>query len=186
MRSSGSTPSRSPEPRFPLFLWIVGDDHPRACTGRRLARVGLVRTLDPRRSAPAGLLLDPHVPEPLSPEDRRLASAGISAVDCSWNRLGYLGRYPPGPLDAVPERRRRRLPYLLAGNPQHYGRLNELNTVEALAAALVVVGERGRAEELLGRVGAGGSFLELNAKLLSSYASAGSAEGIRSVELEFF
>ncbi len=186
MRSSGNTPSRSPDRQFPLYLWIVGDDHPRACTGRRLARVGLVQSLDNRRSRLHGLLLDPHVPTPLSRADRRLASAGISAVDCSWNRLGARGHYPAGPLDRVPAEHRRRLPYLLAGNPQHYGRFNELNTAEAFAAALTVVGARDQAEELLHRIGSGVSFFELNAELLTNYAAAPSAEAIGAVERDYF
>lgn len=186
MRSSGNTPSPSRKRGIPLYLWVAGDDHPKACTGRRLLRAGLVVPVESRRMRLPGLLLDPHAETPLSPVDRRQAANGLAAVDCSWNRLGARGGYPPGPLDGVPERLRRRLPWLLAGNPQHYGRLGELNTAEALAAALVVLGASAQARELIGAVGAGSSFFDLNRDLLQAYAEVGGPPGIRSVEQDYF
>lgn len=183
MRSSASTPSPSPEPAVPLFLWIVGEDHPRACTGRRLAAHHLVHVLPPRATAPAAILLDPHVDVPLSASDaRRTRRRGIAAVDCSWNRLGERGGYPTGGSDAFPPERRRRLPWLRAGNPQHYGRVGELNTAEALAAALYVIGVPDQADHLLDATGSGRSFPDLNSLLLREYAAAPDASGIRAVE----
>ncbi|MCI4336097.1 MAG: DUF367 domain-containing protein [Thermoplasmata archaeon] len=187
MRSSASTPSPSAESPVTLFLWIVGEDHPKACTGRRLAARGLVRTLAPRAASPAAILLDPHAADPISRADApRVHRAGLAAVDCSWNRLGERGRYPSGGSDSVPAERRRRLPWLLAGNAQHYGRLSELNTAEALAAALFVVGARQQAVTLLEATGAGRSFERLNAELLTRYAAAKDPEGVRQAESEFF
>ncbi len=186
MRSSGSTRSPSPEPPIPLYLWIAGEDHPRACTGRRLTAAGLVRRLDLRRGPPRGLLLDPHAPLPLSRADRALAAEGISAVDCSWNRLNERGGYPAGPVDRVPPERRRRLPLLLAGNPHHYGRVGELNTAEALAAALTVLGSPAQGRELLDRIGSGDGFLVLNRAPLSDYMTARSAEEVERAESEYF
>lgn len=183
MRSSASTPSPSPDAAVPLFLWIVGEDHPRACTGRRLAAHRLVRVLAPRATAPAAILLDPHAEQPLSPSDaHRVHRRGIAAVDCSWNRLGERGRYPSGRSDGFPPERRRRLPWLRAGNPQHYGRVGELNTVEALAAALYVLGRPAQADHVLDATGSGRSFPDLNSLLLREYAAATDADGIRAVE----
>jgi rRNA small subunit aminocarboxypropyltransferase len=183
MRSSGSTPSRSTDPAIPLFLWIVGDDHPRACTGRRLVRRGLVHPLDARHPAPRGLLLDPHAETPLSPADRPAGARGLSAVDCSWNRLSARGGYPSGPLDSVRPDHRRRLPWLRAGNAQHFGHLGELNTAEALAAALTILGERDRAQALLDAIGAGRSFLDLNTAWLTGYAAQPNAAAVRRLEV---
>ena len=183
MGSSGSTPSRSTDPAIPLFLWIVGDDHPRACTGRRLVRQGLVHAIDPRRPAPRGLLLDPHAEMPLSPADRPAGERGLVAVDCSWNRLSARGGYPHGPLDSVRTNRRRRLPWLRAGNAQHFGHVGELNTAEALAAALMILGEGGQARALLDGIGAGRSFLDLNDDWLSGYAAQPNAAEVRRLEV---
>ena len=186
MRSSGSTPSRSLERPLQLHLWLAGEDHPKACTGRRLLRAGLVQEIKGRSTPPRGLLLDPHATAVLSPADRGAVEEGLTAVDCSWNRLGSRGQYPSGPLDRVRPERRRRLPWLLAGNPQHYGRLGELNTVEALAAALVILRHPEQATRLLERTGSGRSFLDLNARLLDRYSMAGSADEVRSAEADLF
>ena len=188
MPSSRSTANPSPEPGIPLWLVLVGEDHPKACTGRRLLRAGLVREATAAR-APAArpILLDPRDRRPLSPADRvRAQSVGLLGVDCSWNRLDARGGYPRfgGWIDRISERRR--LPFLLAGNPQHFGRLGELNTAEAFAAALSVLGERERAESLLGRFSGGGAFFSLNRDPLASYALAEDAEAVRTAEREFF
>ncbi|HYK94179.1 MAG TPA: DUF367 domain-containing protein [Thermoplasmata archaeon] len=184
MPSSGSTRSPSADRSVPLYLWVAGDDHPKACTGRRLLRAGAALPVAP---APfRGLLLDPHSPVPLSRGDRGLARGGIAAVDCSWNRLGERGGYPAGPFDRVADRQRRRLPWMLAGNPQHFGRLGELNTAEALAAALWVLGRTGQARRVLDVVGAGDSFPSLNGELLSDYSLARGPTGIRRVEQDYF
>ncbi len=187
MGSSGSTPSRTAEPGPRLLLRVAGEDHPKACTGRKLLRLGLATRLDgPVGRGPAPVLLDPHAEVPLSRADRpRAEAAGILGVDCSWNRLGVRGGYP-GAAAADHRSVRRRLPYLLAGNPQHFGRLAELNTAEALGAALWIVGEPERARALLAGFPGGSAFLALNAGPLERYLGCGSAEEIRAVERDFF
>lgn len=107
-------------------------------------------------------------------------------VDCSWNRVAERGGLP----SAVPWLsrlgHRRRLPLLVAGNPQHFGRLAELNTAEAFAAALWVLGEPERARSLLGPFAGGPGFFELNREPLERYASAADADAVRAAEAEFF
>jgi rRNA small subunit aminocarboxypropyltransferase len=182
MRSSASTPSPPADGPIRLWLLVAGEDHPRACTGRKLLRRRWARRFAARRPAP--VLLDPHAPEPLSSADREQARAGgLLGIDCSWNRLAERGRLPErsgGPARSV----RRRLPYLVATNPQHYGRLSELNTAEALAAGLWILGERARAEALLDGFAGGRAFFTLNANALARYGSAPGAEEVRSAERE--
>ncbi|HXW66524.1 MAG TPA: DUF367 domain-containing protein [Thermoplasmata archaeon] len=188
MRSFGSTPSPPPSGAVPLFLVLVGDDHPRACTGRRLVRHGLVREFRAReRGGPAPVLLDPYAPRPLSPADApRAERAGIVAVDCSWNRLADRGRLLPPAAPGSSPLARRRLPLLIATNPQHYGRLAELNTVEALAAALALTGRPREAERLLAGFRGSEQFLVVNAERLSAYRAATSAEEVRAAERRLF
>lgn len=81
---------------------------------------------------------------------------------------------------------RRRLPYLLAGNPQHYGRLAELNTAEALAAALWILGEKERAQALLAGFSGGTEFFRINQVYLSRYAACTDGEAIRTAERDLF
>lgn len=187
MPSSRSTLNPFTDPLTPLFVRITGEDHPKACTGRRLLHQGQVtewKDLDSRGQTP--ILLDPRALQPLTPLDRpRAEASGLLVVDCSWNRLGRRGGFDPK-LKGLGRMPRRRLPWLLAGNPQHYGRVGELNTAEAFAAALDILGDRLRAERVLETFAGGPGFLALNARLLDAYRNARSEEELRSAEREFF
>jgi pre-rRNA-processing protein TSR3 len=184
MPSSASTRSlRSPPIR--LGIVVVGDDHARACTGRRLIRLGLaraIRSLPTRADRP--IVLDPFAERPLTPADRAHAEAGgLVAVDCSWNRLSATNARAPRS-GAGPGQRR--LPLLIATNPQHYGRLGELNTAEALSAGLFVLGRSDDASRLLAGFAGGPSFLEVNHERLRRYARASSVDDLLAAERALF
>jgi pre-rRNA-processing protein TSR3 len=194
MGSSASTRSRSAEPGpagssgLALYLVVAGEDHPRACTGRRLVRGGWVREIGARTHPGfSPVVLDPYAARPLCASDRELARAsGLLGVDCSWNRLSGRGRYPEaiGWLDRLP--RRRRLPLLRAANPQHYGRPSELTTAEAFGASLALLGEPERASRLLDGFAGGAAFLDLNRPLIERYLACPTAETILQVERTAF
>ncbi|MGA7922509.1 MAG: DUF367 domain-containing protein [Thermoplasmata archaeon] len=163
---------------------MAREDHPKACTGRRLIRQGLVKEVV---SAHVGLektiLLDPGAPHPLSHEDApRAHTHGILAVDCSWNRLAERGSYPTTTPWLARHGHRRRLPWLVATNPQHYGRFGELTTAEAFGAALAVIGETGLATRLLDGFAGGRAFFEVNGARLTSYARAPTVAKMSRVE----
>jgi pre-rRNA-processing protein TSR3 len=188
MRSSASTPSPPADGEIPLYLVRVGDDHPKACTGRRLLDRRLA-TAPPARSrrAARALLLDPYAPTPVSAADAALARrGGVIVVDCSWNRLSDRGRFEPGTVPGAGGAAHRRLPWLLAANPQHYGRLAELNTVEALAATLHLLGEAPRARALLEGFSGGPGFFTINAEALAAYSAATNADEVRAAERRRF
>jgi rRNA small subunit aminocarboxypropyltransferase len=188
MPSSGSTRSRSPDREIPLLLLFSGEDSPRACTGRRLLHAGLAREVSPGRPPrPGPVLLDPHAERPLGPGDRAAAHrGGLLIVDCSWNRLGARGGFPVAApwLDRVEVRRR--LPFVLAANPQHFGRLGELTTAEAAAAGLYLLGEPDRARALLGRFRGGLGFFELNASALARYTGSSTVDQLRAAETALY
>ncbi|HEV2166975.1 MAG TPA: DUF367 domain-containing protein [Thermoplasmata archaeon] len=188
MRSSGSTPSPPGEDGLRLFLILSGEDHPRACTGRFLVRTGRVKVL--RQHPPAGrapVLLDPHAERPLSPADGpRVRRVGLLGVDCSWNRLRDRGDYPAEERWLRELRDRRRLPWLLAANPQHFGRVTELNTAEALAAAAYVLGYPERAAGLLAGLRGGSAFFEINDRALSAYSKSPDEAALRAAEVRLF
>ncbi len=189
MRSSGITPSLPPERPIPLLLLVAHEDHPKACTGRRLLHRGKVREVARLSGLVARpVLLDPHAARPLSREDREAAEVGgLLAVDCSWNRLARRGGFPTT-VEASPPGGavRRRLPFLIAANPQHFGRLGELNTVEALSAALYVLGGPRAAAHLLEGFRGGATFLELNRDRLDRYAGAPTARDVADAERALF
>jgi len=186
MRSSASTPSRSPSHRIRLLVLVAGEDHPKACTGRRLIRWG--RATDANRAAHGpGVVLDPFASVPLSGADRGAAlRGGLLAVDCSWNRLSDRGALPQGAVDRVAAGIRRRLPILVATNPQHYGRLAQLNTVEALAAGAYILGSPPEARTLLEGFHGGAEFLSINAERLDRYRSAADPEATLRAERALF
>ncbi|MCI4349438.1 MAG: DUF367 domain-containing protein [Thermoplasmata archaeon] len=184
MPSSGSTRLRPADPELRLLLVVAGDDHPRACTGRRLLRTGRVHEVPATNPPkPAPLLLDPHAELPLSPADRaRIERAGLLGVDCSWKGLERRGGYPATLRWLDQLRTRRRLPWLLAANPQHFGRLAELNTAEAFAASSYILGEMERARTLLSGFAGGEAFFEMNATALEGYREARDVNEVLAVE----
>ncbi len=188
MASSGSTPSRSPSRAPRLLLSIAGDDDPKVCTGLRLVRFGRAeRVRAPERLQPPPIVLDPHAPRPLSRADLSAARrGGLLAVDCSWNRLAEHGRFPGRGRGRRPNPSARRLPILLAANPQHFGRVGELNTVEALSAAVYLLGFREEAARLLEGFRGGPAFLDVNRAALERFASASSADEVLRDERELY
>jgi len=187
MRSSGSTRKR-PDRRIRVGVVLVGDDDPRRCTGRRLIRLGLAREVrDAAGPSDRPVVLDPYSAVPLTAADRTRASAGgLVAVDCSWNRLSASRSGHPRSGGSSIGSGARRLPILVAANPQHFGRLGELNTVEALAAALYLLGRPGEAVRLLSGFAGGPTFLELNRERLDRYARAQSVEELVESERALF
>jgi pre-rRNA-processing protein TSR3 len=115
-----------------------------------------------------------------------VAGNGLLGVDCSWNRLRSRGGYPIEIPWLSGLRVRRRLPWLLAGNPQHFGRLGELNTMEAFAASLVVLGEPDRARSMVDRFAGGPGFLEVNRDALARYAACQTEAELRDAESAVF
>ncbi|EAN80463.1 ribosome biogenesis protein TSR3, putative [Trypanosoma equiperdum] len=147
----------------PLAMWDFEQCDPNACSGRRLHRRNALRLLKLREPF-RGVVLTPTAVETLSPADAGLiAQLGVAVVDCSWNQL-----------DAVPWRQMkmgapRLLPFLVAANPVNYGRPQELNCAEALAAALAIADRMDDARAVMSYFSWGASFFDINAELLEGY-----------------
>jgi pre-rRNA-processing protein TSR3 len=148
---------------IPLYAYRDNTCDPKKCTVKKLEKKGMVRIFTKLRQIPRNtLLLDPTAETAVSPADRDTPS--VTALDCSWEVLdtGAVRSWP----------RRRALPFLLAANPVNFGRPFQLNSVEAFAATLYILGEAEQARDILGRFGWGLRFLELNAEPLNEYAGA--------------
>jgi pre-rRNA-processing protein TSR3 len=120
------------------------------------------------------VVLDPHAERALSPAD---AGEVLVALDCSWetaDRAAFA-------LDGT----HRSLPFLVAANPINYGTPFQLNTAEALAGALVILGDRDRAERLLDPFAWGPTFLELNAEPLARYADCADSTEVIAVQDDY-
>lgn len=144
-----------------LHVRYEADDDPEKCTARKLARFDLVDLHRSDRATPRGVVLNPHAEQALSPADRN--GRALVALDCSWDHAADAAYTIQGD--------HRALPFLVAANPVNYGRPFRLTTVEALAAGLIIFGERPHAERLLEKFRWGDTFLELNAEPLRRYAA---------------
>lgn len=159
-----------------LHIRYEGDDDPEKCTARKLARLGYAELHRSAQATPHGIVLDPYAEQALSPADRDRASRLI-ALDCSWE-TATAERYDfSGP--------RRALPFLVATNPINYGTPFQLTTVEALAGALVILGERDHAEEILAPFSWGETFLEYNAEPLHRYAACSDSTEVVAVQDDY-
>ena len=135
-------------------------DDPKKCTAAKMIKFGLAQSI--KKIGKGGLVLDPFTDETLLPADASLVRS-IVGVDCSWNHANqtFLKKF-----NGIA----RKLPPLLAGNPVNYSKLNKLTTVEALSAALFILGFSKQALLLLDKFKWGHTFYDLNEHLLAEYS----------------
>jgi len=164
-----------------LYVYMLGQDDPAKCTAGKLHRFKLaVRVAKAYRLPRKVVLLNPYAGKVLTPADRAIAERwGLAAVDCSWEHVGEVA------WNSIPGFHKR-LPLLLAANPVSYGLLARLSSLEALAAALYVLGFKGQAERLLKLYKWGATFLTLNKEPLEAYSQALTQEETAQIEREFF
>lgn len=154
-----------------LAMWDFQQCDSKRCTGRKLARLGMLRTL--LVGAPfRGLVLSPAGRSTVSRADRALVEGGgVCVVDCSWALV-----------DGVPFQKlkgaHRLLPLLVAANSVNYGKPHKLSCAEALAGALYIVGRRLEARRVMAQFSWGREFLRMNGALLDAYAAAEDSEGV--------
>ncbi|KAK9235528.1 DUF367-domain-containing protein [Lipomyces kononenkoae] len=134
-------------------MWDFDQCDPKRCSGKKLARLGLIRSLRLGQKF-HGIVISPNGKVPVSPSDREvLEEHGAAVVECSWARVQEI------PWSRIGGRHERLLPYLIATNPVNYGRPWKLNCVEAIAAAFAITGHRDWAEQILSHFSWGHAFL---------------------------
>lgn len=158
-----------------LHVRYEGDDDPEKCTAKKLARFDLAELHHSARATPPGIVLNPFAEQALSPAD---ADADrLVALDCSWETA----KAEAFDLDG----RQRSLPFLVAGNPVNYGTPFQLNTVEAFAGALWILGRDEQAEQVLSKFRWGQTFLDLNAEPLRRYADCADSTAVLDVQDDY-
>jgi pre-rRNA-processing protein TSR3 len=160
---------------YGLSIRYEGDDDPAKCSARKLARFDLAELHHSARETPPGVVLDPFAEQALSPADAD--TDRLVALDCSWETAEAEVYELDGP--------HRSLPFLVAANPVNFGTPFELNTVEALAAACAIFGNREQAEDLLGKFTWGHTFLELNDEPLRRYAECADSTAVVAVQDDY-
>jgi pre-rRNA-processing protein TSR3 len=164
-----------------LHVRYEGDDDPDKCSARKLARFDLATLHRSSRETPPGIVLDPYADRALSPADAETDTdwtvQRLVALDCSWETAEAEAFRLEGP--------HRSLPFLVAANPVNYGTPFQLNTVEAFAGALCILGHREQAETILGKFRWGHTFLELNDEPLRRYADCDDSSDVIDVQSEY-
>lgn len=164
---------------FPVSMWDLGQCDPKKCTGRKLARHGLMASLKLGKRF-NGIILSPVGSQCVSPQDKDIIDKhGIAVVDCSWAQLEET------PFHRIKGHNLRLLPYLVAANPVNYGKPCQLSCVEAIAAALVLTGHQKIASKYLHLFKWGPGFLSLNHDLFEKYKKCESGAAVVSVQNEY-
>lgn len=177
--SSSEDEAADPEPHFTVAMWDFNQCDPKKCSGRKLSRLGLVKCLKNKQKFP-GIVLTPTATHCLSNADKDIMDTkGIAIVDCSWAQIDDT------PLAALKPKYGRLLPFLVAANPINYGHPCQLSCVEAIAAAMYIVGYKELGSHYLSKFSWGHSFLELNKELLDLYTQCSSGAEIIKVQTEY-
>ncbi|MFH4973997.1 hypothetical protein AB6A40_000706 [Gnathostoma spinigerum] len=157
---------------YQLGMFDFDQCDPKRCSGRKLAHFNLVSVLKLGCKFP-GILLSPNGTSTFSCADADdVRNHGLAVIDCSWNQVEQT------PLHRAKAAQFRLLPYLIAANPVNYGKPCRLTCVEALAAALYIIGSPQSASLLLSKFKWGPNFLEINRELLDTYEKCKSASEV--------
>eukprot|EP00128_Syssomonas_multiformis_P006204 Colp12_sorted_trinity150504_noHs@23510 len=179
--SDEETEQTSDAPVFPfrLGLWDFSQCDPKRCSGRRLAKFGLVQEFKLSQKF-YGIVLSPMGTRTVSPEDREIIwNHGCAVVDCSWAQLEAV------PFARIRSGHNRLLPYLIAVNPVNYGRPFKLSCAEAYAAALYITGFKDLAEAVLAKFKWGPGFFNVNGEILDRYAQCRDGKEVIAVQEEY-
>ncbi|GFN41480.1 MAG: putative ribosome biogenesis protein [Marine Group I thaumarchaeote] len=154
---------------------MLKQDDPKKCTAAKLVKFGLANNV--HKTSNKTLVLDPFAEKTLLNKDKKLIRS-VTGIDCSWSLADktFVKKFTGI---------RRKLPPLFAGNPVNYSKLNKLTTVEAISAALYILGHQDLSLKMLDKFKWGHTFYELNKELLGEYSKLESENKINSILLDF-
>ena len=151
-----------------IQVLMLKQDDPKKCSAAKLVKFGLAKNV--QKTSTNTLILDPFAKKSILPSDKKFVYS-ITAIDCSWNLADNVFATKFSGIH-------RKLPPLFAGNPVNYSKLNKLTTVEAIAAAVFILGNKDLSLELLDKFKWGHTFFELNQNLLEDYSKLKSEDKI--------
>ncbi|XP_075224890.1 18S rRNA aminocarboxypropyltransferase isoform X2 [Lycorma delicatula] len=164
---------------FPVAMWDLEHCDPKKCSGRKLLRHSLIRTLRLGQRF-TGIVLTPVAEKCVSHADKKIIEDnGAAVVDCSWAKIEQT------PFEQIRTHHPRLLPFLVAANPINYGKPCQLSCVEALAATFYITGFKDIAEYYLSKFKWGKSFINLNEELLELYSVCKDSAEVVAVQNKF-
>jgi len=163
---------------IPVIIYDKCQCDPKKCTAKRMMKFNLGKEAKTLGAIPKGsIVLSPFSDRAMSPADIHHARKGLVVMDLTWTNIDEFPR-----LRNVEERA---LPYLLASNPINWGRPMELNSAEAVMAALYILGEKEQASEFLGRFNWAPEFMRLNGEMLEEYSKAKDSSEVVRIQNEY-
>jgi len=162
-----------------LYAVMEHECDPKKCTAAKLVRLGELKKADIRKVPGGAVVLNPEAEKALSREDVPSAQRfGLLVLDCSWEKLERFPRLRGG-------LHHRALPFLLAANPTNFGRPMRLNSAEAVAAALYIMGETERAARILSKFKWGQTFIDINREYLDAYKASSTSSEVVAAQNSF-
>jgi pre-rRNA-processing protein TSR3 len=161
-----------------VYIFDAEQCDPKRCSAKRMVRMNLAeRVIRLGRLPRRAILLDPFAKRALSPADADLAcQRGLVVLDCSWEHAEKTFKAARRVARLTP----RGLPFLLAANPVNYGKPRRMSSLEAVAGALTILGDKDHGERVAAAANWGTTFLQLNREPLEEYAAAAdSSEVVR-------
>ncbi len=163
-----------------LYAYHANQCDIKKCTAVKLEKHGFIKLARLKQIPRGAIALNPFALKSISQEDRpQIIEKGLVGIDCSWKRVEEMHDL----FDSMGLGRS--LPYLIAANPINYGIPTQLSTVEALAAALFIVGFSEYAQTILSIFKWGPNFLQLNAEPLQNYAQAKTSKEIIEIQQNY-
>ena len=162
---------------IPVYVVDLDGGDPKKCTGKRMEKFGLGKSVSVRGVPPGAIVLSANGNQILSPADAKKARRGVAVLDMTWTNI-----------DQEPHMRGvllRRLPYLLASNPVNWGKPWQLNSAEAVLASLLIMGFDEQADLFMPRFNWAPEFVNLNRSLLEAYRAADGPEEVERIQNEY-
>ncbi|KAF1772468.1 Ribosome biogenesis protein [Phytophthora cactorum] len=169
-KGAGAAPERGEEESeasfrrraFPVTLrmWDFQQCDSKRCTGRKLCRLGYIKSMKPGAHF-RGLVLSPLE-----------STSSLQRTGPSWRaRASHWAKVQELPYKQLRSGVHRLLPFLVAANSVNYGRPHKLSCAEAIAATLYIVGLKQEAIQLMDEFSWGAEFLKINADCLEAYSA---------------
>jgi pre-rRNA-processing protein TSR3 len=161
-----------------IFYVYLNQDDPKKSTMKKLERYGLAIHI-PMNKIYNKLYLTPYSENFLLNSDKiSYEKTGIVVMDGSWNRINTI--------ENIRAKNGRKLPLLLPVNPVNYGKPGKLSSLEALAAALYIMGYVDLSGEIISKYSWAQNFIKTNINPLNDYSKCTTNEECISAQESYF